>query len=351
MLFITDNKDKTINNSVITNSDLLKGLRILKDLVGHVRRPVNIIDEEYALKVLAALPNEDQFDEVTLSATKDLYADMSRIGQAELYDLIKWIYPWQLSVNENCGWRKRKGLRHLLLFILLARITAPLYEFRVIPELDALGLCPEKDDCYILLNWLPRRFVSNRKYRISRLYIDLTLQAWYGDIPRPNNHISREISDEFHQLPPQRQILELMTWNRRWQIQQKDEFHNSKIMNPTVSVGTVEFLLSRKGIFQKLKTSGGSIIKTIVEEMNYKDFYVNKFFPLKTIIRSILIIAAAAVILSVNFYNVKKRHESNEQAITQLTNNSIENLKLLQKTINDELVTVVATQEHISDSK
>ena len=115
-----------------------QGMAVLKDMIGHIRLPADVQAERAALAALCLLSRSDlssALDPINI----ELRGDLARLRRSEVAALRQWIYPWRLTSRPPWWMFRRRRLRHFHLFVLLGRVAAPLYQFEMIQELDALG--------------------------------------------------------------------------------------------------------------------------------------------------------------------------------------------------------------------
>ena len=95
-----------------------------------------------------------------------------------------------------------------------------------------------------------------------------------------------------------RQVLELLSWRRKWDQLAEITFSSDPRPSPTEDVTTIEFNLARRRQFRRIAWRGGAVAAGILKELGYRDAQIERPHRVGSplILLGLLMLAIAVVI-------------------------------------------------------
>jgi hypothetical protein len=315
MPFITSENSCTVQTRTEDQDSILEGLNILRDLVGHVALPSSHRQELLALSALESLLSNRECSDSVALCRDDLLKEVELLSREDIITLVHWICPTGGLRQLLSQCYKRRCQRRLHLFVLLARVIAPVSRYVVIPVLSELGLCPDRVDCYRTLKWVPK-WSRHDDLILARHYLELTRKVWFDESSRPVGGRIQDRIVEFSGWPWQQQVLELLAWRAAWNAEQNDGFVGQRV-NPAIVSGTIEFGLAREQLYGQLRRTGGRLARAVLQDMGYRDLSATGLRGhFLSVAVSMLILALSAVLVIHGVHKAKSWNQSNHKLAT-----------------------------------
>ena len=281
------------------SADVLTGLDVLRDLIGHVRLPISYEQETCALSALDYLL--ERGDRALSDEGKERYEMLKR--HLELLDeaRILALRDWLEDEGPRSRWSLRKRddsrARYRLLFILLAHTIANITRYPLLPLLSTqMGWSGNQDERNDRLSWMRVNGAPREKLQLAVLYLQIARQVLFlgsGTHPPTHDSVNADQFDDWHWT---QRILCLQTWRHDWE---KDSAHRSgeDSGNPALYARRLEFRLARRGSYKRLRKDGGIVAAAAIENLGYRDWRAPIVFgtPVGLFVALVVLLALAVL--------------------------------------------------------
>lgn len=287
------------------------GLHVLNALV-HGRSPRCRAEEQSALAALGALHRGEDLTRDEIDLRKALHAALETLQAPEVERLLD-------RIRNRSGFKLRRFRRHVLLFVLLAKTTASISRFVILPVLHRRGLFGSPERVDVLLGCLPRLSLLPSTRRMGLAYLEAAATVLFaGDELRLSS--PKELGpDGFQRLPWPRQIVHLLAWRTAWDAYAADNAA-VRAADPSRLGGTVEYRLAREGCFAGVVSRGGGVARAALRRLGYVDHRTPRRVRMRR--AALLIVGLVALTASAAFCLARlgRWDRVNEALAAQMTN-------------------------------